>query len=226
MERIRGVRQAMVGGGLGAVSPGQRRAASLRNLCAGLRCQSGRRGPAVRPRAGKQPQTASVCTGDAGDCGAARNRGCARRFGAPRSRCATACDGGTPCAADRWRNPDAASRACRDRAAARRAAAGNTSGYLRTGRLCRRRFRHAVCRWPGACDTAASDSWRRAHPHRRRRVGRERSEAFRGSMSGQQPVSIFRLGGANARIAVDYRQRVAGDAVPGSGPALTISTGF
>ncbi len=34
------------------------------------------------------------------------------------------------------------------------------------------------------------------------------------------------VGGANARIAVDYRQRVAGDAVPGSGPALTISTGF
>ncbi len=34
------------------------------------------------------------------------------------------------------------------------------------------------------------------------------------------------VGAANARIALDYRQRVAGNAMPGSGPALTVSTGF
>lgn len=34
------------------------------------------------------------------------------------------------------------------------------------------------------------------------------------------------LGGANGRISADWRFRVAGDAAPGSGPALTLSAGF
>lgn len=36
----------------------------------------------------------------------------------------------------------------------------------------------------------------------------------------------FRLGDARARVAADYRVRVAGDARPASGPALTLSAGF
>ncbi len=36
----------------------------------------------------------------------------------------------------------------------------------------------------------------------------------------------LRLAGRNARIAVDYRRRVAGAAEPGSGAVLTLSTGF
>lgn len=36
----------------------------------------------------------------------------------------------------------------------------------------------------------------------------------------------FRLGDAPSRIAVDYRLRVAGDAAPASGPAVTFSAGF
>ena len=36
----------------------------------------------------------------------------------------------------------------------------------------------------------------------------------------------FRLGEARARIAVDYRLRVAGHAAPASGPAVTFSAGF
>ena len=36
----------------------------------------------------------------------------------------------------------------------------------------------------------------------------------------------FRLGEVNARLAVDYRVRVAGDAQPASGPALTLAAGF
>jgi hypothetical protein len=36
----------------------------------------------------------------------------------------------------------------------------------------------------------------------------------------------FRLGDAQARVAADYRLRVAGDARPASGPALTLSAGF
>lgn len=34
------------------------------------------------------------------------------------------------------------------------------------------------------------------------------------------------LGELRTRMALDYRQRIAGDAAPGSGPALTLSTGF
>lgn len=36
----------------------------------------------------------------------------------------------------------------------------------------------------------------------------------------------FRLGAARGRVAADYRFRVAGDAEPASGPALTLSAGF
>ena len=36
----------------------------------------------------------------------------------------------------------------------------------------------------------------------------------------------FRLGEGRARVAADYRVRVAGDARPASGPALTLSAGF
>jgi hypothetical protein len=36
----------------------------------------------------------------------------------------------------------------------------------------------------------------------------------------------FNLGKTQSRVAVDYRVRVAGDARPKSGPALTISAGF
>ena len=36
----------------------------------------------------------------------------------------------------------------------------------------------------------------------------------------------FRLGEARGRVAADYRVRVAGDAQPASGPALTVSAGF
>jgi hypothetical protein len=36
----------------------------------------------------------------------------------------------------------------------------------------------------------------------------------------------FRLGRTQARLALDYRWRVAGDAAPNNGPALTISAGF
>lgn len=36
----------------------------------------------------------------------------------------------------------------------------------------------------------------------------------------------LRLGAVGSRVSVDYRLRVAGDAAPGSGPALTIATGF
>lgn len=36
----------------------------------------------------------------------------------------------------------------------------------------------------------------------------------------------FRLGEGSARISVDYRQRIAGNAEPASGAALTLSAGF
>jgi hypothetical protein len=36
----------------------------------------------------------------------------------------------------------------------------------------------------------------------------------------------FRLGDGRGRVAADYRFRVAGDAQPASGPALTLSAGF
>ncbi|MXO96347.1 hypothetical protein GRI34_07920 [Erythrobacter aquimaris] len=35
-----------------------------------------------------------------------------------------------------------------------------------------------------------------------------------------------RMGGVSARLSLDYRVRVAGDAEPGNGPAFTLSTGF
>lgn len=43
---------------------------------------------------------------------------------------------------------------------------------------------------------------------------------------GPTATVTFRLGAARARIAADYRFRVAGDAQPSSGPALTLSAGF
>jgi hypothetical protein len=43
---------------------------------------------------------------------------------------------------------------------------------------------------------------------------------------GPSAVVSFRLGEANSRLALDYRFRVAGDAEPRSGPALTFSAGF
>jgi hypothetical protein len=43
---------------------------------------------------------------------------------------------------------------------------------------------------------------------------------------GPSATVSFRLGEALSRVALDYRVRVAGDAEPRSGPALTISAGF
>ena len=43
---------------------------------------------------------------------------------------------------------------------------------------------------------------------------------------GPSATMSFRLGPTQSRLAVDYRWRVAGDAEPASGPALTISAGF
>jgi hypothetical protein len=43
---------------------------------------------------------------------------------------------------------------------------------------------------------------------------------------GPSAMVSFRLGEAQSRVAVDYRLRVAGDAAPASGPALTFSAGF
>ncbi len=43
---------------------------------------------------------------------------------------------------------------------------------------------------------------------------------------GPSAAISFRLGEAQSRIAVDYRLRIAGEAEPGSGPALTFSAGF
>jgi hypothetical protein len=43
---------------------------------------------------------------------------------------------------------------------------------------------------------------------------------------GPTAAVSFRLGEARGRVAADYRFRVAGDAEPASGPALTLSAGF
>jgi hypothetical protein len=43
---------------------------------------------------------------------------------------------------------------------------------------------------------------------------------------GPSASVAFKLGDATSRIAVDYRMRVAGDAAPASGPAVTFSAGF
>jgi hypothetical protein len=43
---------------------------------------------------------------------------------------------------------------------------------------------------------------------------------------GPTAAVTFRLGEARGRIAADYRFRLAGDAEPSSGPALTVSAGF
>jgi hypothetical protein len=57
--------------------------------------------------------------------------------------------------------------------------------------------------------------------------------AWGGAQEGAERLDIgptvradFRLGRVPARISVDWRQRVAGDASPGSGVAATLSTGF
>lgn len=44
--------------------------------------------------------------------------------------------------------------------------------------------------------------------------------------AGPGAALTFRLGEARGRLAADYRFRVAGDAQPASGPALTLSAGF
>ena len=43
---------------------------------------------------------------------------------------------------------------------------------------------------------------------------------------GPTAAMAFRLGEAYGRMVVDYRFRVAGEAQPKSGPALTLSVGF
>ena len=43
---------------------------------------------------------------------------------------------------------------------------------------------------------------------------------------GPTVAALVPVGPGFARIAVDWRQRVAGDAEPGSGPVLTLSAGF
>lgn len=43
---------------------------------------------------------------------------------------------------------------------------------------------------------------------------------------GPTTSTDVRLGEVSARVSVDYRIRVAGDAEPGNGPAFTLSTGF
>jgi hypothetical protein len=43
---------------------------------------------------------------------------------------------------------------------------------------------------------------------------------------GPSVAASFRIGEANSRLALDYRFRVAGNAEPSSGPALTFSAGF
>ncbi len=43
---------------------------------------------------------------------------------------------------------------------------------------------------------------------------------------GPSASVTFRMGDARGRVAADYRFRVAGDAEPSSGPALTLSAGF
>jgi hypothetical protein len=43
---------------------------------------------------------------------------------------------------------------------------------------------------------------------------------------GPTAAVAFRLGAARGRVAADYRFRLAGDAEPDSGPALTLSAGF
>jgi hypothetical protein len=43
---------------------------------------------------------------------------------------------------------------------------------------------------------------------------------------GPTAAASFRLGESRGRVAADYRFRVAGEAEPRSGPALTLSAGF
>ena len=43
---------------------------------------------------------------------------------------------------------------------------------------------------------------------------------------GPSAAVSFRLGEGRGRVAADYRIRVAGEAEPASGPALTLSAGF
>ncbi len=43
---------------------------------------------------------------------------------------------------------------------------------------------------------------------------------------GPGATARLKLAGRPSRVSMDYRFRVAGDAAPGSGPALTVSTGF
>lgn len=43
---------------------------------------------------------------------------------------------------------------------------------------------------------------------------------------GPAAIATFRIGKGFGRVAVDYRFRIAGEAEPSSGPALTVSAGF
>ena len=43
---------------------------------------------------------------------------------------------------------------------------------------------------------------------------------------GPTAALTFRIGPARGRVSADYRFRVAGDAEPASGPALTVTAGF
>ncbi|QQN74815.1 hypothetical protein [Croceicoccus sp. YJ47] len=69
------------------------------------------------------------------------------------------------------------------------------------------------------------------------RAGRTAVRAGAGAWAGAQSgaarvdvgptvAALVPVGPGFARIAVDWRQRVAGDAEPGSGPVLTLSAGF
>jgi hypothetical protein len=76
------------------------------------------------------------------------------------------------------------------------------------------RVEHTVARFGEAEVTAGAGAW-----------GGAQKGAARLDIGPTAAVS-FRLGEARGRVAADYRVRVAGDAEPRSGPALTLSAGF
>jgi hypothetical protein len=88
----------------------------------------------------------------------------------------------------------------------------------------------------GAFATAFADGQARVERSLFRAGGVEVSTgigAWGGAQKGSARLDIgptaavsFSLGDARGRLAADYRIRVAGDAEPASGPALTVSAGF
>ena len=76
------------------------------------------------------------------------------------------------------------------------------------------RAERAVARFKGAEIAAGAGAWGGAQK------GAARLDV------GPTAAITFRLGGGRGRLAADYRFRVAGDAEPDSGPALTLSAGF